>query len=287
MSAFVRTHPVLSYYVLTIAISWGAIILVAGPNGFLNTTGSSPRFVLIGFSSLLGPTLAGLLLTGLVAGRTGFRDLWSRLRRWRVSARWYAIALLTAPLVNGAVVFGLSLASDEFLPGIVTSDEKLALVLLGVLGGVTVPFFEELGWTGFAMPRLLQRHSVLATGLFMGLLWGLWHLPLFAGNASSSGSIPPALLVTTMLFAWLVPYRVLMVWLYHRTRSLLLVMLMHVPIVVSMYVLGAEDLSGDGMFISLLAYGAALWLVVAGVALAHGGRLTVAPLTRTLPEARA
>lgn len=280
--AFIKQHPVLTYYVLAFAISWTGILIAVGPAGFLSTTGSSPGFVLVGFASLLGPSVAGLLLTGVLDGRAGFRDLLARLRRWRIGARWYAVALLTAPLVNAATLFALSLTSGEYLPGIFTSDDTLALLLLAAVGGLTVPILEELGWTGFATPRLLARRGVLATGLIMGVLWGAWHLPLFAGNAATSGAVPPVLFMIALLFAWLVPYRILMVWVYDRTQSLLVAMLMHMPIVVGMYVFGSEAISPEGMFTSVVAYGAALWAVVGAVTLANGGRLTQPSVSQAL-----
>jgi hypothetical protein len=84
-----------------------------------------------------------------------------------------------------------------------------------------------------AKPRLLPRHGVLATGMVMGVLWGAWHFPLFAGSAAASGPVPPALLIAALLFAWLPPYRILMVWVYDHTQSLLLMLLMHLAIVVN------------------------------------------------------
>jgi membrane protease YdiL (CAAX protease family) len=270
---FAKKHPILTYYALAFAISWGAILLVVGPGGFLTTTSTSPAFVLAGPASLLGPSLAGILLTSLVGGRAGWRDLLSRLRRWRVGARWYAVALLTAPLVSILTLLGLSLTSPAYLPDILTADDKASILLAGIAVGLIVPVCEELGWTGFAMPRWRLRHGVLATGLIMGVLWGAWHLPLFAGSAGSSGEVPPALFMAAMLFSWLLPYRVLIVWVYDRTQSLLLAMLMHMPIVVGALVLDA-GLSGVQMFTYLIANGAGLWLVVGAAALANGGHIT-------------
>jgi len=274
MKALVERHPILSYYGLAFAISWGAILVLVGPGGFLQTTSTSPSFALVGFASLLGPSVAGVVMTALVDGRAGLRDLRSRLLRWRVGVRWYAVALLTGPLVTILTLLALSLTSPAFAPAIITAEDGASLVLAGIAVGLIVPVFEELGWTGFVTPRLRLRHGVLGTGLFMGLLWGTWHLPMFAGSAASSGGIPPALFMAAMLFGWLPPYRVLMVWVYDRTRSLLLAMLMHMPIVVSQFVLTPEQLSGEQMFASLIATGAALWLVVGVVALANGGHIT-------------
>jgi len=263
MNAFIRKHPVFTYYVLTFVISWGAILLAVGPGGFLSTTATSPAFPLVGVAALLGPSVAGLLATGLVGGKAGYRDLFSDLRRWRVGWRWYAVALLTAPLATLVTLALLSLATTPMVPGILTADDKAALLLTGVSTGLLVPVFEEVGWTGFATPRLLERHGIVATGILMGLLWGAWHLPLFAGSVAAAGEVPPALFLGTMLFSWLVPYRVLMVWAYARTRSVLLGMVMHVPIVVSQYVLNPEGISGKPLFLSLIVYSVALWLLVA------------------------
>ena len=81
------------------------------------------------------------------------------------------MALLTAPLVSTAILLALSLRSREFLPLIFTSDERAALVLMGIVGGLVVGFFEELGRTGFAIPTLMRlRYGVLGTGLIVGVL---------------------------------------------------------------------------------------------------------------------
>jgi membrane protease YdiL (CAAX protease family) len=270
----IRAHSLVAYYVLTFAISWGAILVAVGPVAFLSTTGSSPSFALVGILSLLGPSIAGLVLTGLLDGRAGLRDLLARIGRWRVGLRWYAVALLTAPLVNAATLFILSLWSTAYVPTIVASDDKVGVLLSGIGVGVFVVAFEEVCWTGFATPRFRSRHGVVTTGLIMGVLWGLWHLPLFAGNAGSSGTVPSALLVGVLLFGWLPPYRILMVWVYDRTQSLLVVMLMHLVIVVGQFAFAIEAVSPEGLFTSVLAYSAALWLAVGAVALANGGHIT-------------
>lgn len=177
IKAFIKRHPVLTYYVLTFAISWGGVLLViGGRSGIPGTTWQTdPRLPFVILALLAGPSVAGILLTGLVYGRAGLRELLSRLLRWRVGARWYAVALLTAPLLMTAILFALSLLSPEFLPAIVTTDDKASLLLLGIAVGLGGGFLEELGWTGFAIPGLRQRHGVLATGLIVGVLWGAWH----------------------------------------------------------------------------------------------------------------
>src|SRR5437763_5521290 len=100
IKSFIKLHPVLTYYVLTFAISWGGMLLVGGRGLFAGTNWQTdPLFQLAVLALLVGPPIAGLLLTGLVDGRAGDRELLSRLLHWRVDIRWYAVALLTAPLL--------------------------------------------------------------------------------------------------------------------------------------------------------------------------------------------
>src|SRR5215216_3464056 len=234
---------------------------------------------------LLGPSVAGVLFTGLLYRKAGFRDLLARMTRWRIGARWYAVALLTAPLVSTAILLALSLRSREFLPLIFTSDEKAALVLMGIVGGLVVGFFEELGWTGFAVPTLLRlRYGVLGTGLIVGVLWGAWHLPInFWASGVTSGEISLALWLPTWLIGalvgQLVAYRVLMVWVYEHTQSLLLAMLMHVSLAAFTFIL-FPPLSVEANVIGGFATAAALWVVVGAIALAQGGHLTREPPRR-------
>jgi len=270
IKAFIKKHPVLTYFALTFAISWGGILMVIGPGGILGTKEVSEGLMpFVYLATLLGPSLAGILLTGLVDGRAGFRELLSRLLRWRVGARWYAVALLTAPLLITATLFVLSLTSPVFLPVIVTTDDKVSLLLTGIVMGLVVGFFEELGWTGFAVPRLRLRYGGLTTGLIVGLLWGAWHFPLFSGSVSSSGALPPALYLSVLLFSFLPAYRVLMVWVYDRTGSLLVAMLMHAPLAASQMILIPPAITGVQVVTYDLVFAAALWVFVAAVAVAQ------------------
>ncbi len=131
-------------------------------------------------------------MTGLVDGKAGFHGLWSRLRKARVGSHWYAVALLTAPLLISTILIVLSQTSPAFLPAIATTQDKVGLFVTGIVMGLIVGFFEELGWTVFAVPRLRQRFGVITSGILMGLLWGAWHFPLFLSSMLSSGSFPPA-----------------------------------------------------------------------------------------------
>jgi membrane protease YdiL (CAAX protease family) len=191
---FIKRHPILTYFVLTLLISWGGLLMIMGPGGMLGTAAvPAERMPFLYLSMLLGPTVAGLLMTGLAYGGAGFGELLSRLRRWRVGAGWHVIAILTAPGLVAVALLLLSLFSQAFVPGIVTSGDELTLLVSGLVVGILVGIFGELGWTGFAVPRLRLRHGVLATGLIVGLVRGLWHMPLFTASARLSHGVSPLL----------------------------------------------------------------------------------------------
>jgi membrane protease YdiL (CAAX protease family) len=277
IKAFIRRHPLVSYFALTFAISWGGVLLViGGPGGIPGIPEQFETLLPVVISA------AGILLTSLVDGRAGFRELLSRLLRWRVGVRWYAVALLTAPLLFTAIPLVLSLLFPEFLPSIFTTDDKASLLLLGIAAGLVAGIFEELGWTGFAIPRLRLRYGVLTTGLIVGVLWGAWHfLVNFWSSGSPSGAFSLVLLLHSVLFSVgiLPAFRVLMVWVYDRTGSLLVAMLMHVSLTTG-NVIFVPLATGVPLVAWSLVLAAALWVVVAAVAVTNRGQLSRQPLPR-------
>jgi len=261
--------------------------VVGGPSGILGTKEEVDRLLLfVMMAWFAGPSVAGILLTGLLYGREGFHNLLTRMTRWRIGARWYAVALLTAPILFAAVSLALSLLSPEFLPGILTTSDKAALLLFGISYGlIGGGFLEELGWTGFAVPRMRLRFGILATGLIVGVLWGAYHFSVMLWMSSTySGALPLAILLPAQLFAWLPAYRILMVWVYDRTgESLLLAMLMHASLSAGMLILQPLAIAGVALLTYILVFGAALWAVVGAVTVANHGHLTRQP---PLPRGR-
>jgi hypothetical protein len=272
VAALIRRHPMPVYFALAFAISWGGVLLVIGPAGIPGTMEETETlFPIVFLAMLAGPSVAGILLIGLAQGRTGLRELLSRFLRWRVSAGWYAVALLTAPVSLTAVHLTLSLISSAVIPSVVTSQHKASVLLFGLAVGLAAGFFEELGWTGFAVPRMRLRYSLLVTGLTVGSLWGAWHFLVNVwASGTASGTLSPALflsVVTFNLLAGALPaYRVLMVWVYDRTGSLLVAMLMHASLTASVLILRPQGISGLPLLTYELGQAAALWVVVAVVA---------------------
>ena len=106
------------------------LVILAGGSSIPATVEQFKRLIPFAIPfMLLGPSIAGIVMTGVADGKAGYRDILSRLFKWRVAAGWYAVALLTAPLVFAVVLLALSLTSPIFLPGILTTGDKTAFVI--------------------------------------------------------------------------------------------------------------------------------------------------------------
>jgi membrane protease YdiL (CAAX protease family) len=264
--SFLQRHPLLSYFVLAYAITWGGILIFLVSIGFQFAAIQMQEGLIIFGLMILGPSLSGLLLTAALDGRAGLADIWQRMTRWRVGGRWYAIALLTNPVLFAAILLALSVTvSPAYAPG---------FQVIGLFIGLVAGFFEEIGWTGFATPRLLHKNTPLMAGLILGLLWALWHmLADFSGNINTMGANWPL----SFLICWILPltaYRILMTWVYANTRSVLIAQLMHASYTGWQFAFSpATSFSQNLLWQGLFAAG--LWALVALVAVFERRRVTV------------
>jgi uncharacterized protein len=198
-----RRYPLVAYFVLAYVLTWWVYPLLR----------FSP---FLGLFGLFGPALAAIIMAAAIAGRSGVKDLLRRLVRWRVGARWYLIAFAVPALLT-LLAAGLNVAlggSTSIQFGTLTIFEFVIFVL--VVG-------EELGWRGFALPRLLEKRSALVASLILGVLWGLWHLPTFVvpGTPQYGRPFVAFVLMTTA-------YSVLITWIFvHTAGSVLIATLVH------------------------------------------------------------
>lgn len=254
----IKKHSIGIYFLLTFAISWGCMNMLITPYSFPLTAEQSDTVgPLLYVGMLVGPSIAGLLLIGLVDGKSGYSELLSRLTKWRVSIKWYLAAILGTPLLATLILIILSQFFPVYTPALFTNDDKAGLIMMGLGVGLMVGFFEELGWTGFVVPKMRFHNNIQTTGLIVGLLWGAWHFPPFWKINSFSGAIPLSILLV-QLFAWLPPYRTLMVWVHDQTKSLLITILMHASLVFTTLTLPSMELSGAYLIIWLMTWGLSL-----------------------------
>jgi len=279
IKAFIERNPVMCYVAIVFAISWGSVLVLGAPYGMPTTKEKFDEVWLsVLMLYLLGPITAGLLLTGLLHGRAGLREVASRLVRWRVEVRWYGIALLTAPILVMVLLIALSLTSSDFLPDIVTVENKANLVLTGIMVGfIFGGLAEEAGWTGFVVPQLRARNGILATGVVVGLIWAIWHiLPTYWASGETVGVLSLDLFLPPFMFYMgvLVAYRVLMVWVHDRTNSLFVVMLMHASLTASTLFIFAPAVRGMSLFGYYVLMTVAMWAIVGAIGLKNRWHLT-------------
>jgi membrane protease YdiL (CAAX protease family) len=272
-----QRYPLAAYFRVAYAITWGGILLIAGLKGFDPRNITLAEGVLMFFAMVLGPSLSSLLLTGALEGRAGVRALFARMTAWRVGWKAY-LPLAIVPLLSATIFLTLSKrVSPAYTPNF--------NILFGLFIGGLAGFFEESGWTGFALPRLLQRHSALISGLILGLLWAVWHgMADFWGNFASYGS----LWAPYFILYWILPltaYRILMAYVYKRTGSLLLGQLMHLCYTGTLVTLSPAGLTPLQGFVWQPFFAVGLWAIVAVVVvkgepggLRAGGRRLVSPL---------
>ena len=207
LMSLVRRHPLISFFVLAYALSWWPWPLYAAgiaPVPFFPT----------------GVLLAALIVIALGQGRSGLRELGSRLIRWRVAWIWYAAALCIPLAVAVA-----TLAVNVLLGAPAPSLAKLSsfsifpvVLLLRLINPVNGPVAEEPGWRGFALPRLQWGRSPLVATLILAVLVAGWHLPY-----AVAGPFPP---IGILVGAFGVQFWY--AWIFNRTEgSVLLALLMH------------------------------------------------------------
>jgi membrane protease YdiL (CAAX protease family) len=239
LSRTVKRYPLAAFFVLAYALTWPLIPLVS----------VSP---LLGFPVLFGPALAAIVVVAVAEGRRGLKNLLGRVVLWRVGALWYAVAL-GLPAVLALAAAGLHIAL-----GGRASVEFGGLSVLNIVVFVLV-VGEELGWRGYALPRLLDKRSALTASLILGALWGAWHLPTFLVSGAPQHGLPfPAFMILTTA------YSVLIGWVYLHTRgSVLIATLTHGAINLSQgFVLGGVDPSRAYWLLAIVYVVAAIAVVL-------------------------
>lgn len=229
-----------------------------------------------------GPSIAGVIVIGLVAGRPGLRDLFGRLALARIPARWIAFVLLFPPalcataVAVGYLLGGMAPLSYDFL---VPLSLAVPFVLFLI---ICTGLAEELGWRGFALPHLQQTRTAERASWILGLAWGLWHLPsvVLLPLMTGAANAPQAALSLIGLTIGIVGYTIILTWFYNNTRSLFWVVILHgYANAWQSYVV-----LSSGSFMAQVVYGVLPWVLAAWLLKKFDARTLTHRLTRAAPR---
>lgn len=220
MSAFVKNHPAISLFIL--AMIFGTAVSLAIATGLL-----PPGAAQLG---ALSSSLAAIVLVVVEGRKGGLRELLGRFVIWRVGFQWWAIALLFAviPSVAGLYLFDLLGGPPVDWSGL---PPLYTVVPMFVLFTIAAGIGEEFGWRGFLLPRLQTHYNALASSLIIGVMWAIWHIPLyfirgtFQHDLQSQAGLLPAVLSYSV---FVIVSSIWFTWIFNNTRgSVLLAAVMH------------------------------------------------------------
>jgi uncharacterized protein len=267
-----KRHALLTYFVLAFLLTWACWIPLATSDAFASEGTAQPSSLLLFWP--LGniiPSLVAIMLTALFSGKSGLGALFRRLGHVRVPLAWYAVVLLLVP-----ALLLVAIGVNTLLGGATIAYDWSSLISLLVLSLLVAGLGEELGWRGFALPRLQARHKAFPASLLLGVLWGLWHLPLLIAD----GLVPLTSLgiLNFLLFdLTITAIAVLFTWVYNNTNgSLFLMVLFHTVCTTATdtFLLPVQNLivpflqkyGAPFLFLILLWVAATLVTVIAGAA---------------------
>jgi membrane protease YdiL (CAAX protease family) len=239
LKQMVIDHPLVAFFALAFLGGWLVLlptVLFESGFGLIPIDIPAPA-VMLSFipAAMAGPALGAFVVTRMVEGKEGTRQLLRRrVLRWRVGVHWYLIAIFGVPIVYflaASLVLGTAPleALIEDWPFLFTS-----YLLKVVMVFLIVSLWEEIGWMGFALPRLQDRYGPLMASVVLGVMWALWHLPAYFNSTQVVADkvgfgeldrllylLPPLILLATFT-------RIVMTWLFNVAMgSVIVVTLFH------------------------------------------------------------
>lgn len=192
-ASWVRKYPLVAFFLLTLTLVW------------LTTHPAVPTPVALFITTLL-PMIFAAVITAFVKGKSGLKELFGRLLIWRIGAVWYAFVLGLPILLGLMAIFIYSFLINS------------SPVKLGVLSPPAFMYYilavgEEVGWRGFALPRLLKKRKAVLASLLLGFFWSVYHLVLFLPSGSNGVAM---LLPGTII---LIAYSILITWIFKHTQG--------------------------------------------------------------------
>ena len=214
-----RQHPLFFFFLLAYAFSWIISIPYVLSSWRILPSGYNLALLLFALK-YAGPTVAAIIVTSVIERKRGLLRLWHRVTLWRAGWMWYLFILVGFPalFLLGIIVQPGMLASFQGLTRGVLVNYPLAFIAMFL----TIALPEEIGWRGFALPRMQPRYGPLRGTLLLGLLWGFWHLLYFLtpDHGGGPGIGAASVLVNFFIFVLLmIALAILFTWVFNHTQG--------------------------------------------------------------------
>lgn len=261
--SFIRRHALAIYFILAFGIAWIGSFVSVGPKFLAGEALEFSDGGPMALAMLGAPFIAGILMTYLAYGKPGLYELFARMKKYQVAGHWY-LPLLIFPTLLILVAMLLSVFVDPEMAPVFS--------IMGVFAGPLAGVLEETGWTGFAYPKMSKKASALSAALYLGIIHGIWHFLVW--YLSQSGDL--GVYWWPYFFGFclhIVALRVLIVWVFESTGSLLLAMLMHASSTGFFAILISTTIAPVNWVIYYNVYGVVLCIVAAVVAIKYGRTL--------------
>jgi uncharacterized protein len=264
------TNPKLAspwiYFVATFVWTW-LFWGIAIATGATVETAAGGIPMLLG---VVGPMVTGIAFTYLTRDKAGRRDYWKRVIDFkRIPGKWYWAIFLFVPVLNvlaalvDVVVGGSGATWGEAARNLLTNPSS---IVLSILFSSLIPFIEELGWRGYVLDRLQEKQSALVSSLILGVVWSVWHLPLFFVKGTYQAGLGVGTLAFWLFILGVLPLSLPFTWIYNNTNhSTLAVILFHSMV----------NFTGELIALSETAetYSIVLWFVAAiGIVIIWGAK---------------
>lgn len=255
VSIWIKQHPVFAYFILAVAITWSIMLpLVASAQGWLQ----APIPFALHYLAAFGPMLAALTMTWATGGAAGLKELWGRVTKWRVGLTGAAFAILSPVVLFVLAAIVVRALGGEW-PDLQRLGEVNYLPNLGigalVLWLATYGFGEEIGWRGFALPRLQKSRSALSATLILGVMWIVWHMPAFFYLDTY---VALGLAAFPLFALGVMTGAIVLTWLYNTTGgSVLMVAVWH-----GVFDFLSASKANDGTIAALMSAAIMVWAVV-------------------------
>jgi len=226
MRQVMQNHPLFFFFLLSYMGSW--IVSLPYVLSVWGVLSGDYRFGLM-LKQWTGPALAAIIMTRVMEGKPGRYHLQQSIKHWRAGWKWYLFILLGIPvlILLGVIIQSGALAHFQGVPLKILVSYPVYFVTVFI--GVGLP--EEIGWRGFALPRMQARYGPLWGSMLLGVLWALWHLLYFLTPDHGGGpdaNFAAFLANFSIFFLMVIALAIIFTWVFNHTKgSIFIASLMH------------------------------------------------------------